>query len=293
MKGNRLITLLLALALLCAIAVVPVQAAELPEGVIKVFNVARDGGTRNEAWVDKEAGIITLPVGTEFDNGGTNHGVYSLVTQVSADDIFYVYWVVKVEENEDADGYEIVSQDPSWVASGAEIGTGTSGYILDDYDYTYYYEDMNPGKWEILECGFEVTNEDVTEVQHRLHYKNVASIQAKYLIVTSTPFEFAVNEETGEIDGITNDNEFIVVTPEPTPEPTPTPEATPTPTKAPATSAPATDAPAETTAPADPTDAPEQEPQNNDGMIWIIVAVATVVVIGIVVGVVIAKKKKA
>ncbi len=287
MKVRKMVTVLLLLALVFGMTAVPVSAAELPEGIIKVFNVARDGGTRNEAWVDKEAGIITLPVGTEFDNGGTNHGVYSLFSKVSEDDIFYVYWVVKVEENEDADGYEILSQDPSWVASGAEIGTGTSGYILDDYDYVYYYEDMNPGKWEILECGFEVTNEDVTEVQHRLHYKNVVGVQAKYLIVTSIPFEFAVNEETGEIDGITNDNEFIVVTPEPTPESTLTPEST-TP---PATTAPvATTAPATTTATAE---APiDDQPEDGDSTWIIIVAIAAVVVIGSIVGVVIAKKKK-
>ena len=298
MKVRKIITFVLTLSLVLSMALVPAYAEESPvetmpasdgtataaqpEGIIKVFNVATEGATRDPSWVDAEAGIITLPQGEAFEGGGTNHGVYGMVTNVQEGDIFYVYWVIKVDENDDADGSEIVSQDPSWMAEGgAEIGVGPNDYVTDDFDSSVYYEDINPGKWDIIACGFEVSNEDVTSVQHRLHYKNIVGMQVKYLVVTSRMIDFVVNEETGEIDGVTNDNPFI------TPEPTPTPTERPTEAPKATTEAPNTTAPASTTA---GTANQSESDGGNTGLIIGIIVV--VVVVAVVAGVVIAKKKK-
>ncbi len=301
MKRKSIVILLLALALLLGTMAVPVSAAELPEGIISVYTVAIDGNTRNQDWKDLETGIITLPVGQEFDNGGTNHGVYHMYDDVTAGDIYYTYWVINVEENDDLYEDDIIMAHEPWYLQSYEYPEGgeptneiassdsPGGTLLDDYEgLEIYYEDVVPGKWQIVEAGFEVMEDDTNHVQHRLHYRNVTSVQIKYLIVTTQPMLFAVNEETGEIDGITNDNEFVIVTPAPTPEPTPTPEATPTPTKAPATSAPAD---TNTTAPTATTDS-ENTPQDG-APIGMIIGIATAVaVVAAVVAVVVVKKKK-
>lgn len=307
MKGKKIVAMLLALVLVLGLMMVPVQAMEVPEGapegVTAVFKVAVDGNTRNEDWKDAETGIISLPLGTEFDNGGTNHGVYWLYSPVEMDQTFYVYWVINVEENDDLDDQIIVSHDPSWLQSyGPNAGENevevsipiADTFLLDDFDGSdLYYSDIEPDKWQIFGGGFTVTNENVAFVQHRLHYKNQAAMQVKYLVVTSEPMEFVVNEETGEIDGVTNSNPIAV--PTPTPEATPTPDpTTPPATTAPATTEPAaekTDAPA-TSAPATTADTDTQSDDGGNNIGLIIGIVAAVVVVVVIVVVVVAKKKK-
>ncbi len=301
MKVRKIITFVLMLSLVLSMALVPAHAAELPEGVIKVYNAANDANTRNEEWKDKETGIITLPQGEEFDGGGTNHGVYHLYDEVKEGDIFYIYWIINVEENDDLFEDDIIlSQDPWYLESyevheveegstepdRTEVPSGTTALetLLVDYEsLDFYYGDATPGKWQAIEYGFEVFGENTNYVQHRLHYKNLTSVQVKYIIITSKPMIFDVNEETGEIDGVTNDNEFVVVTPTPTPTPTEKPAETPKQT----TEAPNTTAPASTTA---GTANQSESDGGNTGLI--IGIVAAVVVVAVIVGIVIAKKKK-
>lgn len=312
MKMKTLVTILLAMALMFSVTAVPTYAAELPEGVVQVFKVANDGNTRNQDWKDLETGIITLPLGQEFDNGSTNHGVYHMYSPVVAEDIYYAYWIINVEENDEL--YEddiILAYDPwylqsyEWPEGGDptnEVASSDSpgGTLLEDYDgLEIYYEDVEAGKWQIVERGFEVMEDNTQYVQHRLHYRNMTSVQVKYLIVTTQPMVFAVNEETGEVDGVTNDKDFIVVTPEPTPEPTPTPEATstPEPTEAPVTQAPApaTDAPATTEeAPAttEPAVADNEDTPAGAPIGLIIGIIAAVAVVAVVVVIVLKKKKQ-
>lgn len=243
MKVRKKVVILLTMLMLLTISTTQVFAA-LPNGVLQVQKVGVDGNTRNPDWMDAKTGIITLPQGEAFDNGGANHGVFHLYSDVKAGDTFYVYWVLNVEENSDLDDSDVIlSQDPAWLraytAKGEgeeEVNTGPNGYLLeDDYDTVdFYYEDATPGKWQIMEAGFLMENEEVNHVQHRLHYRNLTGVQVKYLVVTSKKMNFAVDPATGEIDGVTNDKAFIEVTPSPTPEKTATPTpapATPTPEK--------------------------------------------------------------
>ena len=298
MNFKKFAVILIALAVCFSIVSVAVSAdipTKLPDGVTKVIT-AKTSGTRNEAW--KKEDIIELPLGEEFDGGGTNHGIYSIEHSFTAGDIFYTYWVVKVLENDDAEGSTVMSFDPSWKSATGEIEVGMSErFLADDFEAELYYDDITPGKWIIWGAGFDV-NEDVigdaTKVELRLHYKNVAAVQFKYLVITNKPMNFALNEETGEIDGITNTNAFVEPTEPPKTEaPTPAP-ATPTPD---ATSAPATTSnPGTTSASAasnGATTAASGENQNSsDGDSTLIIIGIVLAVIVIAGGVFIVLKKK-
>lgn len=292
---SLVIVLLIALSLFSTNILAMDKRDTWPEGVLQAF-YADEGNTRNEAWIDKENRIISIPQGDEFDSGQANHGAYHFYSDFEYGDIYYIHWVVRVEETPDVDGMVIMSQDPAFLSEytdkgqgEVEVGTGPSGLI--DPDTTdVYYEDLTPGEWTVLSYGFEVLFDGTNHVQHRIHFKNVAPIQVKYLVVTTEDItSLTCDPETGEIDGITNDNQFAEATPEPSPEVTPTPDETPEETPAETQKSDPTPTPAAS----DSTPGDEDDTEGDDNLILIIVIAAAVVVIGgVVIFLVIKNKKK-
>lgn len=296
---RRLIKMLSFVTVLIIVAsIFNVNVFAAVEGVTEVFKAGVDGNTKNAEWMDAETGIISIPLGEEFsENAGGNkedHGVYHLYSDVAEGDEYYVHWVLKVEENDDAEGMVVVSQDPWYLSEYAAKGEGevASGETVEeglnpDTTKDFYYEDLNPGKWTVASTGFTVMNEETAHVQHRLHYKNNAAVQVKYLIVTDSKLpELSCDPETGEIDGITNDKAFTVATKAPTEEPTEDP--TTEPTEAPvATTAKAVTPTAKTTATAPKGDADGLSTGAIAGIV-----IGAVAVIVIIIAVVMNKKKK-
>jgi len=288
---------MLALALIFALSMLSVNIFAMekrptwPEGVIQAF-YADEGATRNDAWIDRTERIIRLPVGTEFDGGNANHGAYHYYSDFEEGDVFYVHWVVRVLEYPDAEGEIIMSQDPAYLKQytgkgQGEVEVGTTGGLIDPDTSEVYYEDLTPNEWTVLSYGFEVPFPETKHVQHRIHFKNKAPIEIKYLIVTTEDItSLTCDPKTGEIDGITNDNSYVAPTPTPTPEPTPTPDKTDPPQSQAAASPSASTGAGATEAPG----------ENNEGadltVILIIVAAAVVIIGGVIVYLVIKNKKK-